>query len=977
MSLFATEIQAHYAIVYDLFPFGERLVLPTAYVVSQGKDGHLAHIKKKALPETIKGYGLTADGPHQRLFQLVAALQPSALATRFNPSKRKAPPALERLLEDKDRAKAIFKYADKLLDEFLQLAEEHRLHLTWAVDRKVLVQDFLLSYSETPLSPLLYFRKEKQGVRYWLRLRQEEQVLAVHEHDTTPLTNHPAWCVIDYTLHSIAHINGNMLRPFLKRPVLEIPARSVRTYFETFILKQARKVDIEAEGFEVVQDRILQNVLLRPLVDLFTGSWVLSVQMVYASGTFAWSNKKTKKTQLEFSENGEIVIQQAVRDQEQEQEKLSLLKNLGLEVGQGSYLQVRQTEDNDFALLEWLGRREEELLRAGFRLDPATVDDKTVSLATPALQVQTATGNDWFDLYGQVTVGEHTFPFLKLARHIKEGNRLYPLPDGHLFLIPAEWMARYKGLFLLGMREGTKLRLAKSQQPLLVAAGLADGDGQSSQEAAKFEPSPLLKAQLRPYQTDGAAWLVGLYQRGLGACLADDMGLGKTLQTIAALLHAKDGRELVSSPAAAQQGNLFAPAEDMATLQPLQALIVLPASLVFNWAAELDKFAPSLHVYRHTGPKRHKDVRLLSRFDVLLTTYQTALRDVELLKQLQLEYVVLDESQYIKNKDSKIFKAINQLQTAHKISLSGTPIENSLADLWAQMQFINPGLLGSFRFFQQTFIRPIEKEQDEAQKAQLRQLVAPYLLRRTKGEVAKDLPELTTQVFLSEMTPDQKKRYEKEKSAARNYLLEQYQPDNPQYRFRVLQSLTKLRQIANHPVMALEDYQQGSGKFNDVMAQWEVLRKGGHKVLAFSSFVKHLRLYRHAFEAAQQPFAWLTGEQSSKEREQAVRQFSERPEVQAFLISIKAGGAGLNLTAASYVFLLDPWWNPAIEQQAIARAHRIGQQQQVFALKFISKGTIEEKILQLQERKAQLATDIIGRAERLDFSPTDIEYLLD
>ncbi|MEM8585301.1 MAG: DEAD/DEAH box helicase, partial [Bacteroidota bacterium] len=398
--------------------------------------------------------------------------------------------------------------------------------------------------------------------------------------------------------------------------------------------------------------------------------------------------------------------------------------------------------------------------------------------------------------------------------------------------------------------------------------------------------------------------------------------------------------------------------------------------LIYNWAAEIEKFAPSLNLVHHTGPSRQKDVRVLSRFDIILTTYQTANRDQELLRQVEFSYIVLDESQQIKNRQSKAFKALNSLNAAHRVSLSGTPIENSLSDLWSQMQFINPGLLRSYNFFKQEFILPIERKDDEAKKAQLRKLVQPYLLRRTKDEVAKDLPDLHLQHYLCDMTTEQRRRYEKEKSAARNALLKNYKAADGQYRMLVVRTLTRLRQLANHPALLSSEYAKGSGKFTEVMEQWEQVRKSGHKALFFSSFVTHLELFKAALEQSQQPYAWISGQVSAKDRAKEVERFQNDPEVQAFFISIKSGGTGLNLTAADYVFVLDPWWNPTTEQQAIARAHRIGRTERVIARKFISKDTIEEKILKLQAKKTQLAEDIIGKSGKLLLDEKELSFLL-
>ncbi|MEM9931585.1 MAG: helicase-related protein, partial [Bacteroidota bacterium] len=253
----------------------------------------------------------------------------------------------------------------------------------------------------------------------------------------------------------------------------------------------------------------------------------------------------------------------------------------------------------------------------------------------------------------------------------------------------------------------------------------------------------------------------------------------------------------------------------------------------------------------------------------------------------------------------------------------------------------------------------------------------PHLLRRTKEEVAPDLPELDVQVFYCEMTKAQRKAYELEKSAARNALLGNYAPNDGQYKLRVVQTLTRLRQLANHPVLMEEHYDKDAGKFADVLEQWDTIRRAGHKVLIFSSMVKHLELFRERLLDNNEPHAWITGSVAGKARATEVKRFQEDPTVQTFFISIKAGGTGLNLTAADYVFILDPWWNPTIEDQAIARAHRIGRKGNVFARKFLTKGTIEEKINKLQQRKKQLAEDIIGASGKLDFDEAELTYLLE
>jgi len=412
-------------------------------------------------------------------------------------------------------------------------------------------------------------------------------------------------------------------------------------------------------------------------------------------------------------------------------------------------------------------------------------------------------------------------------------------------------------------------------------------------------------------------------------------------------------------------------------ISPLRALIVLPAALVFNWYSEIKKFNPTLHTTRHIGPNRSKDIKVVSSFDIVLTTYQTALRDIKILQKTDWEYIILDESQMIKNKNSKLFQAINTLTAINKISLSGTPIENSLSDLWSQMQFINDGMLGTFAFFKNNYLTPIEKQRDESASEELAKLVQPYILRRTKEEVAKDLPPLTEKVEYIDLEKEQKEIYDKVKSGTRNYLLGLDESDSS-YRFHVFAALTKLRQIANHPILIDEEYKGDHAKLDIIINQMDSLVKAGHKVLIFSSFTSLLDIYKEECEKNDWKYTTLTGSDSQKKREQSVNSFQEDKSVSFFFISLKAGGVGLNLTAADYVFILDPWWNPFAEKQAIARAHRIGQDKPITVIRYIAKDTIEEKILKLQERKQSLSDDILKfEAGDKKLSGKDLVGLLD
>jgi SNF2 family DNA or RNA helicase len=367
-------------------------------------------------------------------------------------------------------------------------------------------------------------------------------------------------------------------------------------------------------------------------------------------------------------------------------------------------------------------------------------------------------------------------------------------------------------------------------------------------------------------------------------------------------------------------------------------------------------------VYKYIGINRTQDIDELYDYDIILTSYGIVRNDFEKLGKLQFYYLILDESQHIKNPSSKTYKAVNELAAKNRLVLTGTPIENSLSDLWAQLNFLNKGLLGTYNFFKNEFIYPVEKYKDDRKKVKLQTIITPFLLRRTKYQVAKELPDKTEQIIYCEMTEDQKAYYESEKSKVRNSLIENLEEEgreNPT--MKILEGLSVLRQTANHPVMVDDSYKGDSGKFEEIIDYIHSIISEEHKVLVFSSYKKHLRLLSDYFKRENWNFLLLTGE--TRDREKVVNEFQKNEENRIFLIQIKAGGVGLNLTAADYVLILDPWWNPAVEDQAVNRVHRIGQYKNVMVYRFISVGTVEEKIQNLQSKKARLAETFVTPSE--------------
>ncbi len=970
-----------FQIVFNLYPYQNSILLPSANVVQKSKDGQLSHLVQRATTATVGAYALVPTEVELRLLDIIDLLSPKALEAKYKAPKAKTWPTLAQLLADAATKLTVEKFIYSKLDLLFSEITQHQLPLTLDAERKTLAKDVLLHCSESDLVPHLFFKKTPEtGIEYRLKLGTETEHWNICEHDVSPLTNtDPAWILDGHTLYRVPGINGNMVKPFRQKEAVIIPPDKARTYFRQFITKSVRRSRVEAEGFRVQRAEHLQSTRLEPTENVLEKRWLLKPVFEYDGAEFVFGDRRDRSTALDVppDEVGEITVHLICRDAVTERERTDLLSSMGL--SQSDHLFATDTENRLDGLLRWLAQHRIELEGAGFTLVAPQIEGKTISLTTGELNLRSEAAGDWFDVQGLVQVGTHTFPFQRLIPHLRRHDPYFPLPDGSFFLIPEEWFARYFDLATSIQEQGDTLRLPKALYTLLQGAEVETAAAEwpiVEPEQIDYQPSENLKATLRPYQLAGVKWLIGHCQHGLGACLADDMGLGKTLQTIATLLWAKENLAATDPhEAAAASGQLDIFSAHRTALRPLNALVILPASLVFNWQRELAHFAPSLFVYAHVGPNRQKHLSTLSTHDVVLTTYHTARQDLSLMEKVGWKFIVLDESQQIKNRESDISKVVRGLRGQHKISLSGTPIENSLADLWTQMEFINPATLGGYPAFREQFQTPIERQNDERAKARLFNRVQPFFLRRTKEEVAPELPPLSSQVFYCEMAEAQRKRYEGVKSAVRNEILALF--DDPKTRFQALQALLRLRQLACHPVLADAEYSGGSGKTDDVLAQWDLVRRAGHKVLFFSAFEQHLQIFKRAFEDKKAPFSWLTGETPMPERARAVEHFQTDSTVQTFLMTLGAGGVGLNLTAADYVFILDPWWNPAKEDQAVARAHRIGQARPVTALRFIARDTVEEKIILLQESKRQLGRDLFAAgAEFPSWDREDLEMVL-
>lgn len=589
------------------------------------------------------------------------------------------------------------------------------------------------------------------------------------------------------------------------------------------------------------------------------------------------------------------------------------------------------------------------------------------NLNKPVIQVNLKSDIDWFDIEIDISFGNQKVNIKELQKAFIKKSNYVTLGDGTLGILPEEWMKKFANYFKTGEVKKNGVQMSNYQfgiidelyQEIDIKPDFLEElyhKKMRLQNISEIEEIAIPKginAKLRDYQHHGLNWLAFLDKNQLGGCLADDMGLGKTLQTIAFLQHLK-----ITNP----------------KIQP--SLIIAPTSLIFNWKNEIEKFCPTLKMLTFTGLNRHENKDDFKKYDVIISTYGSLLNDIEFLKDFKFHYVVLDESQAIKNPNSKRYKAVRLLNSYNKIALTGTPIENNTFDLYAQLNFLNPGLLGNMTHFKNNFSDAIDKEKDIAASQILSKIITPFMLRRTKEQVATELPEKTESIIFCEMEKEQRAVYNTFKNQYRDYLLNKIDENGVEKsQMYILEGLTKLRQICNSTALipTEEDFGNYSVKLETLMENIKE-KTGNHKILVFSQFVKMLQIVKTRLDEEQISYEYLDGQTTN--RQERVENFQNNADVRVFLISLKAGGTGLNLTEAEYVFIIDPWWNPAVENQAIDRCYRIGQTKKVMAYRMICKDTIEEKIVSLQQKKKNVASGIISiDEEKKSFNINEVKDL--
>jgi superfamily II DNA or RNA helicase len=896
-------------------------------------------------------------------------MKPAAIFEKFNTSKRKTIEefylkTFDAEKGEKEIQEAVQSVIEKRRAQIFDLICPDKTLFIMGNDGNPMRQS--IEIQSEPVEVLFHFMRNEENTHYFPTLKYLGAKLEFQYKDAMILCDEPAWMLLNQKLyHFKPLLEGKKLRAFLNKKFVVIPKNMEEDYFRKFVKAMVARYPIYAKGFEVINtEKNCQFLLtygpITPRIDeeeksaakkaaalVAADRWNFVLSFQYGNNRFPWDGLSAEANVL-FEKKGEsYAFQKIMRSLTKEKRAFQYLKSIGLPLEQDGRTSISRSD-----AVQWLTEHKQDLDQAGYLVQfRGDGQAPRYFLGKPEIKIRIGEKLDWFDIQAVISFGTFQIPFLKIRQLILAKKKEFHLPDGSIAIIPDNWFHDYQDLFYFSEtrpgEEGVYLKRQHFQlvqewedQDLIKTSLRSKTVADLSLQSKDFPVPKNFRGTLRPYQLDGYRWMRTRQNAGLGACLADDMGLGKTIQTLCLLQSLKEQGEV------------------------LPTLLVMPTSLLYNWEMEAKKFTPQLRVLVYSGPQREKLQAQVKKTDLILCSFGLVRSDIDWFEKQEFSYVILDESQAIKNPQANITKAVQKLNAKYRLVMTGTPLENSTMDLWSQMNFVNSGLLGTQKYFKDHFQVPIEKKADGDMKKRLYFLIKPYLLRREKRQVAADLPEKMESITYCGMSEEQERLYDKTKSFYRDVLLKQIKDEGLQKsRFSVLQGLTKLRQLANHPLLCEEGYVGESGKMEAVLEKLETVLEQHHKVLIFSQFVQHLQIIKRALDEQGVAYAYLDG--STTDRKGQVESFQKSDGQSVFLISLKAGGVGLNLTAADYVFLLDPWWNPAAEAQAIDRAHRIGQEKTVFTYKFITKETVEEKILALQQRKLDLANELVTSDESI------------
>lgn len=896
-----------FQLIYTLFDHQYLGYLFESFVIQLNESGNLTFSHQNISAKNAEEFASGLDEADFELIKIMDSMQPDVVVKKFE-KKRMKPDQFFLKVFDKNNGdevlqKQMLDYEERRRSKIMPLLKGKRLFEMGNDGEPAWKEIDVLKEKSTVL---FHFRRNEDNTHYFPTIKYNDEKVDFQYKGAYILCNDPAFIVIENKLFSFEKdVDANKIKPFLNKKFIAIPRKIEDNYYRKFVAPLVASFDVYAKGFDI----ITENPKLEPVLyfsELASNTASLSLfeengnakeevdskiffelKFKYGEQTYSANHIKNVSVKVE-NENDNYTFHRIKRDVDQEKRSISFLQETGL------YLKSSQTTLPMSEAFSWIRDTQKLIVDAGITLEQLNTGSKKYFLGKSEMTVSIKENIDWFDIHAVIKFGEFEIPFKMIRNYILKNKKEITLPNGEIAVIPEAWFEQYSELMAFSDEDDLdQIQLQKHHISLvkdLQESNLAKLElGQKLARLSDFEKiddfpvSDKFNGDLRAYQKAGFNWMSFLRSYNLGGCLADDMGLGKTVQTLALLQTVHEEKDAGVS------------------------LLVMPTSLIYNWEKESEKFTPNLRILNYTGVKRVKDVSLFANYDLVITSYGIVRQDIDLLAQFHFNYVILDESQVIKNPESNISKCVMDLNSSHKLILTGTPIENTTLDLWTQMTFVNPGLLGAKSYFKKQFQIPIEKKHDEEKTKKLYTIIKPFLLRRNKSQVATDLPEKIENVRYCTMSEAQEEAYDKVKSAYRDKIMTEIEDGGGlgKSQFMVLQGLTKLRQIANHPMLADETYTLDSGKLEDVSFMITNAMNKNHKVLIFSQFVKHLKIVGKYLDENDIQYAYLDG--GTKDRQQQVEDFQTNKQTKVFLISLKAGGLGLNLTEAEYVFLLDPW----------------------------------------------------------------------
>lgn len=819
--------------------------------------------------------------------------------------------------------------------------EDQLLPIKFETRYAKIVLRFLENNKDYQLSPFVQFNNSEEPLNPNFKI----------------LSENPIWLLKDNFIIKVENIcYSNFLLPFSKDKIeLTIPKDEFSSFLQDFYSHIANQYELDLPAsYPVTQLDKIQSVNL--YLDETDRHLEIKLGFDYENFIIEYSDPRS----VLYKQEGNNIYK-IVRNKEKEDSTWHKLLDTDLKEDSKGRLKII-----DSKALKWLFMYMPKLSNQGFVFfGRENLVKYKVRTGSPNVRIAVTSKIDWFDLNIEIDVDGIDLSLKELRKAVRQNSRYVKLADQSIAQLPEEWFKKFQHLFHFTTAKDDKIQIPQFHVTLVdilfeeAEIRATDDKYYACLEKLKSFKNiiekplpPILRGVLRNYQKAGYDWLYFLKEYGFGGCLADDMGLGKTLQALALLLNEK--RNGIKIP----------------------SLIVCPTSVVFNWEKEVDKFVSELKILTHAGLNRDRNALHFNDFDIIITSYGIMRRDIYFLKDFKFHYVILDESQKIKNPTSQTAKAVRLLSSQFRLVLTGTPVENNTIELWSQFAFLNPGLLGTLYYFKKAFTYSIEKKKEVETARFLRQIIYPFILRRTKEAVAQELPPKIEQTFYCAMNSEQERIYNHWRNYYRSMILNKIENlGMDKARINVLEGLVKLRQISCHPSLVDKNIFEDSGKFELLKEFIEEILAENHKILIFSQFVRMLKLIRKYLDSNKVNYEYLDGHTIN--RKEHVDRFQNDKTIKIFLISLKAGGVGLNLTAADYVIHYDPWWNPAVEVQATDRAHRIGQDKKVFVYRLITKNSVEEKMLELQARKKKLVSDLISTDSSFfkSLSKSDVEVL--